>query len=580
MKPIDPITLEVVRNAFQSIADEMTAALVRTAYSTNIKDRRDCSCALLTKAGDVIAQTELGTPFHLGVMPAGVKVILQKVPPSELHPGDVVICNLPYPMGPGHLSDVTIMAPIFYEKKLVALAANQAHQVDVGGYAPGSMPFGVTEIYQEGLQIPPVKLVKRYQTDEQLLSLIMQNVRTSRVTHGDIMAQVAATHVGIQRMAQIFEKYGRQQGLAFMDEILDYGERSMRAGIGKIPQGTYTFEDVVEGDGISEQFIKIKATITVGKDRVLVDFAGTDKQVKGPMNARISAAQACVYFVMKCIIDPDLPVNSGAYRAIEVRAEEGSLVQAKFPAAVCNANILTDQRLVDVLLGALLQAVPQRVPAACSGEMNLVNVGGIHPRTGEYYNYVETYGGGQGAFHDRDGMDGVHTHMTNTRNAPVEVIEATYPFQIEKYGLVPDSEGAGEHRGGLGMTRELIMLGDETKFSLSADRRKIGPWGVDGGQCGGTSDCVVISEAGKKTRLPSKITTTLNKGDKLILVTPGGGGWGKALQRAPKKVAADVREGYITAQRAREVYGVAVNPKTLEVLGDETLELRYKHGNQ
>ena len=554
MTRIDPITLEIVRNGFQSIADEMIAALVRTAYSTNIKDRRDCSCALLTTEGEVVAQTELGTPFHLGVMPAAVQVSLQRFPLSELHPGDAIISNVPYPMGPGHLSDITILAPIYCENEIVALVANQAHHVDVGGYAPGSMPFGVTEIYQEGLQIPPVKLLKRNRMDEEILALILQNIRTGKETRGDMMAQIAANNVGAKRLTELLAKYGREQILVYMKELLDYAERSMRAGIEKIPPGRYSFEDYVEGDGITDDLIKIKTTIDIGEDRILVDFAGTDKQVKGPMNARISAAQSCVYYVLKAIIDPDLPTNSGAYRAIEVRAEEGSLVQARFPAAVCNANILTDQRLVDVLLGALLQAVPERVVAACSGEMNLINVGGIDPASGEYYNYVETYGGGQGAMHNQDGMDGVHTHMTNTRNAPVEIIESSYPFQIEKYSLVPDSEGPGEYRGGVGMTREIVMLAEETRFSLSADRREIGPWGVFGGQAAGTSDCVVVSPDGSHRRLPSKVTTTLKKGDKVLIITPGGGGWGEPSKRDPAKVAWDVKEGLVSARRAEEVY--------------------------
>ena len=556
---VDPITLEIMRNALQSIADETTAALVRTAYSTNIKDRRDCSSAVLTTKGEVIAQTELGTPLHVGVMPAAVKVILDRFPPDSLKPGDAVISNVPYPVGPGHLSDITLMAPVFYRKHLVGFVANQAHHVDVGGYAPGSMPFGVTEIFQEGLQIPPVKLIRRGRLDEEILALILQNVRTSRVTRGDMMAQIASNNVGIQRLCDLMDRYGRQQVLAYVDEVLDYAERSIRAGIRKMPKGTYAFEDYVEGDGITDDPIKIRASITIRRDSVLVDFAGTDPQCKGPMNARISAAQACVYYVIKCVIDPDLPMNGGTYRAVEVRAEEGSIVQARFPAAVCNANILTDQRVVDVLLGALLQAVPERVPAACSGEMNLVNVGGIHPRTGEYYNYVETYAGGQGALHGQDGMDGVHTHMTNTRNVPAEVIEATYPFRIERYGLVPDSEGAGERRGGLGVTREIVTLGEETKFSLSADRREIGPWGVFGGEAAKTSDCVVVSENGERRGLPSKITTTLAKGDKIFIVTPGGGGRGDPRKRDPGAVRWDVEEELVSRERAREAYGVAVD---------------------
>ena len=553
MKKINPITLEIMRNGLQSIADEMTAALVRTAYSPNNKDRRDCSCALLTKDGDVVAQTELGTPFHLGVMPAAVKVMLDKYPLDKLKPGDIIICNLPYPMGPGHLSDIAVLSPVYYGKEIVALTANQAHHVDVGGYAPGSMPFGVTEIYQEGLQIPPVKLFKKGKIDNELFSLILQNVRTVKETKGDIMAQVAANNVGIKRVKEVFDKYKKNQTLTYMDALLDYAEQSIRSGIKKIlPKGKYSFVDYIEGDGIDEKLIKIEATVEVKDDRVVVDFSGTDKQVRGPMNARISAARACAYYVMKCIIDPDLPVNSGTYRAIEVLAEEGSLVQARFPAAVCNANIITDQRLVDVLLGALLKAVPERVIAACSGEMNLVNLGGINSDTGEYYNYVETYGGGQGAMHNQDGMDGVHTHMTNTRNTPVEVIETTYPFRIDKYGLVPNSEGAGKYRGGLGMTREIVMLDEGTKFTLGADRRKIRPWGVFGGEDASTSDCVIVSKDGKRKRLPSKITTTLKKGDKVILITPGGGGWGKPSERSPEKIARDVQEGFISSKRAEK----------------------------
>ena len=354
--------------------------------------------------------------------------------------------------------------------------------------------------------------MKKNRMGEEILSLIMQNIHTGKETKGGMMAQIAANNVGAKRLTELLDKYGKQQVLLYMQEILDYAERSMRAGI-------------------TDDLIKIKATIEVQADNILIDFTGTDAQVKGPMNARISAAQSCVYYVLKAIIDPDLPTNSGAYRAIEVKAEEGSLVQASFPAAVCNANVLTDQRLVDVLLGALIEAIPERVVAACSGEMNLINVGGIDPRTGEYYNYVETYGGGQGALHNQDGVDGVHTHMTNTRNAPAEVIESSYPFRIEKYGLVPDSEGAGQFRGGMGMTREIVMLAEETKFSLSADRRDIGPWGVFGGQAAATSDCVVVSEDAIRRILPSKITTTLKKGDRLIIITPGGGGWGDPRKR-------------------------------------------------
>ena len=551
---IDPITLEVMRNAVQSIADETTAAMVRTAYSPNIKDRMDCSSAILTPDGETVAQTELGTPFHMATIPAAAAVMLQRFPGKSLADGDFIVSNLPYPIGPGHLSDVALLAPVFDGKALIAYVVNMAHHVDMGGYAPGSMPFGVTEIYQEGLQIPPVKLVRKHTLDDDLLSLILQNIRTFKETRGDLMAQIASNNVGIRRVRELCRRHGRAKLRRYMKALLDYAERSMRAGLRRIPPGRYSFEDYVEGDGISEDLIKIKVTVDVGADRVRVDFSGTDPQVKGPMNARISAAQACVYFALKCIIDPDLPTNEGAYRPIEVTAPEGSLVQAVFPAAVCNANILTDQRLVDVVLGALLEAVPDRVVAACSGEMNLVNLGGTDPRTGVYYNYVETYGGGQGAAMDRDGMDGVHTHMTNTRNTPVEVIESSYPFLVERYGLVPDSEGAGTHRGGMGMTREIRLLEGEATFSLSADRRVVGPWGVAGGEPGKTSKCVLVDGDGKRRTLPCKITTQVRQGDKIVVTTPGGGGWGTPRKRDRARVSQDLADGLISARRARDVY--------------------------
>ena len=554
MKNIDPIILEIMRNSFQSIADEMIAALVRTAYSTNIKDRRDCSCALLTPSGEVVAQTELGTPFHLGVIPAAVEVILKQYPLGKLEEGDAVISNVLYPIGPGHLSDVTLMAPVIYKGEIIALVANQAHHVDVGGFAPGSMPFGVHEIFQEGMQIAPVKLLKKGDVDDEILRFILQNIRSPKDTQGDIMAQVAANNVGIKRMAGLLDKHGEDYIHHYMVEILNYAERSMRAGIGSIPEGSYSFEDFIEGDGFTDDLVKIKATVEVKKDSIIVDFAGTDKQVKGPLNTRISAARSCVYFALKCVIDPDLPTNSGSYRAIDVRAEEGSLVHAKFPAALCNANIITDQRYVDVILGALLDVIPERVVAACSGEMNLINLGGINPRNNEYYNYVETYGGGQGAKYNDDGMDGVHTHMTNTRNAPVEVIEATYPLLIKEYGLVPDSEGAGEYRGGFGMVREIEFLSDNVELSLGTDRRQIGPWGAFGGKAGGTADCIVTSADGSKKQLPSKITTTLQKGDLLKVITPGGGGWGDPEKRDKTKIEEEIKDGLISKKRSQEVY--------------------------
>ena len=440
---IDPISLEVMRNALMSISDEMSAALIRTAYSTNIKDRRDCSCAIYMADGQVVAQSEIGTPLHLGVMPAVIRTVLKRFPLETLKPGDGVIYNNPYPEGPGHLNDITLVSPVFFEGRPVAMVANQAHYVDVGGYAPGSMPYGVTEIFQVGLQIPPLRVIKAAQVDEEILSILLENVRTKVEFRGDLMAQVAANNVGARRLFELFRKHGYASVQAHMIEIMDYSERRMRAGIQELRDGIYTFEDFIEGDSITEDLIRVKVTVTISGDEVNADFTGTSAEVLGPINCRKASTQACVYYVMKSMADPGVPPNSGSYRPIHVVAPEGSLVNSNYPRETVHSNIVTTQRIVDTLLGALIQAAPERAMAAHHGTQNLINIGGLNSRTQRLYNYIETYGGGQGALYCQDGMDGVHSHMTNTRNAPVEVIEATYPLRVNKYGLVPDSEGPG-----------------------------------------------------------------------------------------------------------------------------------------
>jgi len=561
---VDPITLEVMRNALYSIADEMTAGLVRASYSTNIKDRRDCSCAVYTLTGDVVAMSEWGgTPLHLGTMHSSLKTALEVFPPETLEPGDALILNTPYPAGPGHLNDVCIIGPIFVDGSLFALAASQAHRVDVGGFAPGSMPFGVTEIYQEGLQITPLKIQRRGQLDEQLLAFINQNLRTPEENRGDLLAQIAANTIAQRRMAELAAKYGADALRGYLDVMLDYSERRMIAGLRKIPDGVYTAEDVMEGDGIHERQLTVRVTITVHDGRLEADFSASDPQTPGPLNCRWPSVAACVYYVLKCVVDPDLPPNAGAYRPIGVVTRPGTLLEAQYPAAVCNANIITTQRIVDAILRALIQAVPERVPAACSGTMNLLNIGGFDPRDGRYYNYIETYGGGQGALYDRDGMNAVQNHMTNTRNAPVEAIEAAYPLRVVRYGLVEDSEGAGRFRGGTGLLREVEILGSYTRLTVSSDRRTVFPWGVFGGGDAAGSRCSITHADGSTTELPSKVTTFLQQGDRLLTVTPGGGGWGDPNARDPERVQRDVEAGLVSAERARNVYGLtAISKKT------------------
>ena len=551
----DPITLEIMRNRWQGMAEEMCAALVRASYSTNIKDRRDCSAAIALPNGEVLAQAEVGTPLHLGIMPAVIRSVLSEFPLAELNPGDRIITNLPYPEGPGHLPDVSMVSGVFHQGKPFALAATTAHHVDMGGYAPGSMPLGVTEIYQEGLQIPPLMIIKGGSINEPLLKLINQNVRTRHEVRGDLLAQSAAAHIAETRIPDWLRDHDPDLIQRYMSAVLDYAERRMRAGIRDLPDGRYAFEDYLDDDGITQDPVKIAVIITVQGDELSADFSGSADQVLGPINARVSAACACVYYACKAVLDPDLPTCAGAYRPIHVWAPEGSLLQATYPAAIGNANILTDQRVVDVLLGALHQAVPEKVCAACSGEMNLLNLGGLHPVTGEYYNYVETYAGGQGACHDLDGEDGVHTHLTNTRNAPVEVIERSYPLEVVRYGLIPDSEGPGRFRGGCGMLRELQCLGERTTISIGADRRRFTPWGIGTDHRARGAHCLVTSADGVQKELPTKVLTVLNRGDRLRIETPGAGGWGDPKTRDQVAVDRDVAEGLVNPKRARLIYG-------------------------
>ncbi|MEW5978995.1 MAG: hydantoinase B/oxoprolinase family protein [Acidobacteriota bacterium] len=555
---VNAVRLQVMTNAIYSIADEVVAALVRTSYSTNIKDRRDCSGAIFTLQGDLVAQGEVGTPLHLGVMQPAVLTALQAIPPESLEPGDDIILNMPYPEGPGHLNDVTVVSPVFYDERLVAFVANMSHHVDVGGFAPGSMAFGVWEHYQEGLQIPPLKISRRGILDQDLIRLITANLRTPSEFRGDLAAQIAANNVGERRLQDLMKKYGVEEVLSYMASIMDYSERRLRAAIGTLSEGSFSFEDCLEGDGLSDGDVTIRCTVQVREGTIRCDFRESDPQVLGPLNCRPPSVRACVYYVAKALLDPGLPPNSGAFRPLQVLTQPGTLLEVNYPGAVCNANIITTQRIVDVLLGAFYQLIPDRVCAACSGTMNLLNIGGRHSLSGGLFNYIETYGGGQGALPNRDGTSAVQNHMTNTRNAPVEVIESTYPLLIRGYGLVPESAGSGKFRGGFGMRREFEFLSDRVTVTLSSDRFRRGPWGLAGGGPAQPGACLVVSPDGKERNLPSKVTTVLGKGDCLISTTPGGGGRGNPLDRSAERVREDVLEGLLSSETALAVYGVVL----------------------
>lgn len=576
MRRADPITLEVMRNAFQSIAEEMGAALIRTALSPNIKDRRDCSTALYSAAGELVAQAE-HIPLHLGLMTSVVKKVLEVVPIARLAPGDTVVTNDPYVSG-SHLPDLCLLSPCFVGGQVLGVLANLAHHVDIGGIAPGGAPTNATEIFQEGLRIPPIKLVKAGVLDEEIMALIASNVRTGREVRGDLQAQLAANNVGLKRLGELAAGCGAETAAFYMDEIMAYSDRLMRARLKEVDQGVYTFEDFLEGDGLSEDLLRIKATVVVERGKVTVDFSGTSPQARGSVNCTRAVTLACVYYALKAAIDPELPSSGGTFKVVEVITPLGSLVNPRFPAPVSNANINTSQRIADVVLGALAQALPKKVPAASSGSMNIFTVGGLDPRSGEYYSYVETYGGGQGALFDQDGLDGVHTNMTNTLNTPVEVIEAAYPLRVERYGLVPDSDGPGRFRGGLGLSREMTVLDHRATISLGAERRRLRPWGLYGGRHGGASESWLEAPSGRREDLPCKVTREVEPDVRLILKTAGAGGWGDPMTRDPELVRQDVIEGFISLKRAREEYGVILDQENRQVDEAATSRLRRAAG--
>jgi N-methylhydantoinase B len=557
MSTVDPITLEVMRNACQSVAEEMGAALIRTALSPNIKDRRDCSTAIYTGDGELVAQAE-HIPLHLGLMVSVVRKTLEKYPVDRMEPGDAIITNDPYISG-SHLPDIVMITPVFMEGECVALLANLAHHVDIGGIVPGGMPTISTEIFQEGIRIPPVKLRKRGTVDEEMMSVITNNVRTGYEMRGDFQAQLAANNVGERRIREVISKYGVETTRFYMQAIMDYAERRMVSAIEEIPRGTYAFEDFLEGDGLTDDLLKVRVSLAVEEGRIRVDFTGTSPQARGSVNCTRAVTLACVYYGLKSAIGPGLPSSGGTFRPVEVITPAGSLVNPRFPAPVSNANINTSQRITEVILGALAQVIQERVPAASTGSMSIFTVGGVDPRSEGYYSYVETYGGGQGALINEDGMDGVHVHMTNTMNTPTEVIEIAYPLRVERYGLVPGSEGPGRCRGGLGLTREVTTVGHRATISIGTERRRIRPWGLMGGKEGGPSDAWIVDPNGEKRGLPAKTTTEVEAGTRIVLRTAGGGGFGDPLERDPESVAWDVLEGFIGEERAREAYGVVLD---------------------
>lgn len=520
MSRIDPITLEVLRHALASVAEEMNANLVRSAYSPNIKERRDCSSALFDAHGELVAQAE-SIPVHLGAMLFSVRAALAAV--REWHEGDVVVLNDPY-LGGAHLPDITFVAPVFADRERVAFVACRAHHADIGGPAPGSLAPRATEIYGEGLRIPPVHLWRRGTLDDDLKELLLLNVRTPEERWGDLRAQHAACRTGIARVREVVARYGAELVRDGIAAVVDYSERRMRAEIGRLPQHSACFEDALDDDGAGSGPLPLRVRLEIRGDVVRVDFAGSAPQVRGPLNAVFAVTASAVYYALRAVTDPTIPPNAGCYRPIEILAPEGSIVNPRPPAPVVGGNLETSQRIVDALFGALAQLVPDRVPAASQGTMNNVALGGTDPRTGRSYAFYETIGGGAGARPTGNGVDGVHTHMTNTLNTPVEALELAYPLRVERYELRSGTGGRGRFRGGDGIRRDLTPLGHTAHVSLLTDRRAGRPYGLAGGEEGRPGVNVLV-RGGEEIPLSGKTELDLHAGETLSIRTPGGGGY-------------------------------------------------------
>lgn len=518
--PLDPIRLEVIKNRLVSLTEEMGAGLMRTAFSPNIKERRDFSCALFDGQGAMLAQAA-HIPVHLGSMPLSVAAALQV---GALQPGDMLLLNDPY-RGGTHLPDLTLVMPVFWDTgEPVFYLANRAHHADVGGMTAGSLPLS-TEIFQEGLRIPPVKIVKQGQLDQDLLQLLLANVRTPVEREGDLTAQVAANRVGERRLQELLELYGLNQLQVYGKRLLEYGERMMREVIDSIPDGSYRFCDRLDDDGVSDAPVTIAVTLTIDGRCAKVDLRETADQVPGSVNAVRAITLSAVYYVFRLLAADDIFYNAGCMLPITVLTRPGSLVDAGFPAAVAGGNVETSQRIVDVLLGALAQALPERIPAASCGTMNNLTIGGLDPRRNELFAYYETIAGGSGGGPLGPGAAGLQSHMTNTLNTPIEALEHAYPLRIERYQLRVGSGGAGLAPGGDGIIKAIRMLA-AARVTLLTDRRVLPPYGLNGGAPGYPGRNRVVRSGGTET-LPGKCSIEAAAGDLLIIETPGGGGWGE-----------------------------------------------------
>ena len=571
---MDPITFEVVRNALVEATEEMSIALKRSAYSTNIKTRADYSCAFFDRDLHPVAQA-FTQPVHLGSLSQIVPQVISAYGPENIFPEDGILANDPY-LGGVHLNDITLISPVHYQGRLFGYVASLAHHVDVGGGAPASIG-AFREVFQEGIIIPGIKLVAEGKINDDLFRLVLAQIRSKRETAGDFRAQIAANTTGARRIQALLDRMGRETIESTIDELMAYTERRARADIAKLPQGTFAAEGIIDNDGFTDIPVRLRVQVVIDDDGILFDLSGSDPQRRAPVNATFAQTYSACAYVLKALISPDVPVNQGLYRLVRIHAPLGTVVNARAPAPVVG-GWETNARLTDVIFKALSPALPARIPAGTKGMMCQVGFGGHDPRTDELFAYYETLAGGYGGRAASDGPDAVQCHGQNTENAPIEETEIHYPVRIARYELIDDSEGPGRQRGGLGLRRD-YLFGQDVSFTVLADRDREGPWGLFGGSGAGPAR-YVLNPGEQGTNIGSKSTIELSPGDVISVQSCGGGGFGPAEQRDPEAVLVDVRDGKVSVERAREIYRVVIDAErwTIDVASTERLRAESSAG--
>jgi N-methylhydantoinase B len=554
---VDPITLQVIQARLAGIVQEMQNSLFRTGYSTIIRESQDASCALLNRRGEVVAQ-HVVLPLHMGAFPACAEAISKTYPPSEIYDGDAFLTNHPYLGGSPHAPDMGIFTPIFYQGEWVGFAANMAHKSDIGGTVPGSGSGSAREIYQEGLHLPPVKIMSRLQPVKEIEAMISANSRTPVVVIGDLRGQVGAARLGERRTVELIERYGKETLLESTELLSSHTEKRLRQAIASWPDGESEGESFVDHDGIDlTRPLRIHVRVQKSADRILFDFSGSGDQTQGPANIRPPLVRAACVYCLVALVDRFLPINQGLSRVVEATFREGSIVNPRFPAAV-NTYMPTALTVAEAVLRALAPFVPDKRIAGGSGSAALV-LGGRDTQTQRAYVHYEIFSGGTGARWSKDGVSATAFHLSNCKTAPVEIIESEFPTLVEKFEILRDSGGAGRWRGGLGFVRDYRILTDDVRFSMRTDKHSVEPFGTDNGLPGGKGSCIINPGAQDERRLPSRFgDQRLRNGDLLRIERPGGGGLGDPLERPAENVLEDVRQGYISIERAQSNYGVAI----------------------